>query len=232
MSFFKNPLFDSFYQKAEPRPAETIEELAQEIIISPDTRRPKRLPPGQSRTKKFPVLDAFGTPEIDPENWTFTVEGLVENPLAWTLDEFKSLPSVKVYADFHCVTRWSRLDNLWTGVATRYLAEIAGLRPEAKFVVAIAYDEDGSGQNWTTNFPVEYFLNEDSLVAYEHDGQPVPPDHGGPARLIIPQLYAWKSAKWIKGLRFTEADEAGFWERGGYHMRGIPWNGSDGERYR
>ncbi|HEY8563245.1 MAG TPA: sulfite oxidase-like oxidoreductase [Pyrinomonadaceae bacterium] len=232
MSFFKNPLFDPFYQKAEPRRAEAVENSDPEIIISPDTRREKRLPPGQSRTKKFPVLDAHGTPDIDLENWTFTVEGAIEKPLSLTLDELKALPPVKVYADFHCVTRWSRLDNVWTGVAARHLAKIAGLKETAKFVVATAFDEDGYGKNWTTNFPIEYFLNEDSLVAYEHDGRPVTPEHGGPVRLIIPQLYAWKSAKWLKGLRFTTEDEAGFWERGGYHMRGVPWNGSDGERYR
>ena len=232
MSFFKNPLFDSFYQKAEPRNAETVESLDREIIISPDTRREKRLPPGQSRTKKFPVLDAHGTPDIDLKNWTFAVGGLVENSFAWKLDELKALPSVKVYADFHCVTRWSRLDNVWTGVSAKYLAKIAGLKDNAKFVVATAYDEDNEGENWTTNFPLEYFLNEDSLVAYEHDGQPITPEHGGPVRLIIPRLYAWKSAKWLKGLRFTGEDEAGYWERGGYHMRGVPWNGADGERYR
>lgn len=232
MSFFKNPLVDPFYQKTDPRPAETVEKTGERIIISPDTRRENRLPPGQSRTKKFPVLDAFGTPAIDLENWTFTIEGLVENPLSCTLDELKALPPVKVYADFHCVTRWSRLDNVWTGVSAKYLAEIAGLDPAARFVVAEARDVDDRGQNWTTNFPLEYFLNEDSLVAYEHDGAPIPPEHGGPLRLIIPQLYAWKSAKWLTGLRFVEEDEAGFWERGGYHMRGIPWAGSDGERYR
>ena len=232
MSFFKNLLIDPFYQKSEPRTAEQVENLGQEIIISPDTRQSKRLPPGQSRTKKFPILDAHGTPNIDLENWNFTVEGLVENPRRWTLEEFKAINSVKVFADFHCVTRWSRLDNIWTGIQARKLAEMVGVKSEAKFVVAIAYDTDNYGKNWTTNLPIEYFLNEDSLIAYEHDGEPIPDAHGGPVRLIIPQLYAWKSAKWLKGLSFVAEDEAGFWERGGYHMRGVPWNGADGERYR
>ncbi|MBX7170912.1 MAG: sulfite oxidase-like oxidoreductase [Pyrinomonadaceae bacterium] len=232
MSFLGKIFEIPFYQKSEPRKAEEVEKLGEEIIISPDTRREKRLPPGQSRTKKFPVLDAFGTPNIDLESWHFTVSGLVENELSWNLEEFKSLESVKVYADFHCVTRWSRLDNVWTGVSAKKLAEMAGVKKEAKFVIAEAYDESMFGQNWTTNFPIEYFLKEDSLIAFAHDGEPITPEHGGPVRLIIPQLYAWKSAKWLKGLKFVAKDEAGFWERNGYHLRGVPWNGSDGERYR
>lgn len=232
MSFLNNLFADSFYQKQEPRLPEEVENLGEAIIISPDTRREKRLPPGQSRTKKFPVLDAHGTPDVDLETWKFSVEGLVENPQTWSLPEFQELPSVKVYADFHCVTRWSRLDNVWTGVSCKKIAEIVGVKSEAKFVVAVAYDTDWRGAHWTTNMPIEYFLNEDSLVAYAHDNQPIPPAHGGPVRLIIPQLYAWKSAKWIKGFIFTERDEAGYWEKGGYHLRGVPWNGADGERFR
>ncbi len=230
MSLLGRLITDPLYQREEPRRPEEIAES--EIIISPDTRREKRLPPGQSRTRKWPVLDAHGAPKIDFETWQFSIDGLVENEKSWTLDEFRSLPQVKVYADFHCVTRWSRLDNIWTGVSARALAEMCGVKPEAKFVLAIAHDTDWYGSNWTTNLPLEYFLNEDSLVAIQHDGKPIPPEHGGPARLIIPQLYAWKSAKWIKGLRFLAQDEAGYWERGGYHLRGVPWDGSDGERYR
>ncbi|MEP6924378.1 MAG: sulfite oxidase-like oxidoreductase [Pyrinomonadaceae bacterium] len=230
MSFLGRLITDPLYQREEPRRPEEIVEP--EIIISPDTRREKRLPPGQSRTRKWPVLDAHGKPKINLESWQFAVDGLVENQKSWTLDEFTNLPPVKVYADFHCVTRWSRLDNVWTGVSTRKIAEMCGVKPEAKFVLAIAHDTDWHGSNWTTNLPIEYFLNEDSLIAFEHDGKPIPPEHGGPVRLIIPQLYAWKSAKWIKGLRFLAEDEAGYWERGGYHLRGIPWNGSDGERFR
>lgn len=230
MSFLDNLFADPFYQSGEPRKPEEITD--ENIIISPDTRRVNRVPPGQSRTKKWPVLDAFGTPKVDLENWRFRVEGLVENAQTWTLDEFLRLPAVKVYADFHCVTRWSRLDNVWTGVSSRHLAEICGVKPEAKFVIAVAHDKDRNGNNWTTNMPIEYFMNEDSLVAFAHDGKPILPDHGGPVRLIVPQLYAWKSAKWIKGLIFSEQDAPGYWERGGYHLRGVPWNGSDGERFR
>ncbi|HEY9404859.1 MAG TPA: sulfite oxidase-like oxidoreductase [Pyrinomonadaceae bacterium] len=225
MSFLSGLMRDEDYQREDPRPAEALADG--EIVISPDTRRERRLPPGQTRTRKWPVLDAHGTPDIDPATWKFEIEGLVERPLAWSLDEFLALPATKVYADFHCVTRWSRLDNVWSGVTTRELAKLVGIKPEAKYVVALAYD-----YGWTTNVPIEYFLAEDSLVAWSHDGRPIPPEHGGPARLIIPQLYAWKSAKWIKGLRFLAEDRAGFWEEGGYHMRGVPWQGRDGERFR
>jgi DMSO/TMAO reductase YedYZ molybdopterin-dependent catalytic subunit len=116
---------------------------------------------------------------------------------------------------------------VWGGVSTREFARVVGIKPEAKFVVALAADN-----GWTTNLPIEYFLAEDSLFAWSHDGAPIPPAHGGPVRLIVPQLYAWKSAKWVKGVRFIQNDQAGFWEEGGYHMRGNPWNGDDGERFR
>ena len=188
MSFLDGLIKDPKYQSHEPRPADEVNDP--DIIISPDTRREHRIPQGQSRTKKWPVLDAHGTPPIDLATWQFEVNGLVENPLNFSLDEFMQLPAVKVYADFHCVTRWSRLDNVWTGVSTREIATRAGIKPEAKFVLALAYD-----YGWTTNVPIEYFLNEDSLFAFLHDGEPIPPDHGGPVRLIIPQLYAWKSAR-------------------------------------
>jgi DMSO/TMAO reductase YedYZ molybdopterin-dependent catalytic subunit len=225
MSFLDSLIKDPKYQANAPRPPEDINDP--EVIVSPDTRRENRVPPGQSRTKKWPVLDAHGTPQIDLTTRQFEVDGLIENQLKFSFDEFTQLPAVKVYADFHCVTRWSRLDNIWTGVATREIARLAGVKPEAKFVMAFGYDF-----GWTTNVPMEYFLKEDSLFAFFHDGAPIPPEHGGPVRLIIPQLYAWKSAKWIKGIRFLAEDKAGFWEEGGYHMRGDPWAGGDGERFR
>ncbi len=225
MSFLDRLSKDPFRQEGEPRRAEEFE--GGDVIVSPDTRRERRLPPGQTRTRKWPVLDAHGTPQVDLETWQFEVGGLVERASKWSLDEFLQLPAVKVYADFHCVTRWSRLDNLWGGVSTRTIAELVGVKPEAKFVVA-----EGHDYGWTTNLPMEYFLAEDSLFAWTNDGRPIPPEHGGPVRLIVPRLYAWKSAKWVKGVRFLAEDEAGFWEEGGYHMRGNPWNGQDGERFR
>ena len=147
MSFLNNLFQDPKYQNTDPRKPEEIDD--KDVIISPDTRRDKRIPPGQSRTKKWPVLDAHGTPDIDLANWRFEVEGLVENPLKWSLDEFMQLPAVRVYADFHGVTRWSRLDNIWSGVSTREIARLAGVKPEAKFVLALAYD-----YGWTTNVPI------------------------------------------------------------------------------
>jgi DMSO/TMAO reductase YedYZ molybdopterin-dependent catalytic subunit len=188
------------------------------VIVSPDTRRENRVPPGQSRTRKWPVLDAFGTPQVPLEKWRLQVFGLVERPLLFSLKEFQALPRVKVFADFHCVTRWSRLGNTWEGVATRELLQRAGVKPEAKFVVCHAYDN-----NWTTNLPLADFLAEDALLADLHDGQPIAAEHGGPIRGMVPQLYAWKSAKWIRGIELVEFDQAGYWERGGYHMRGDPW---------
>lgn len=225
MSFLQGIFNDPKYQRSEPRRIEEVDEP--DAIVSPDTRRANRLPPGQTRTRKWPVLDAHGTPQIDLATWAFEVDGLVQRSSKWTLDEFMQLPSVKVYADFHCVTRWSRLDNVWSGVPTREIAERVGIKPEAKFVLAFGYD-----YGWTTNLPLEYFLAEDALFAWAHDGQPIPPEHGGPVRLIVPQLYAWKSAKWVKGVRFLEEDTPGFWEEGGYHMRGNPWAGREGERFR
>jgi DMSO/TMAO reductase YedYZ molybdopterin-dependent catalytic subunit len=189
------------------------------IIISPNTRRDNRIPPGQSRTRKWPVLDAAGPPRIDLAKWRFSVEGLVRKPISWTWEEFNQLPRVKVFSDFHCVTRWSRLGNIWEGVSTREIVERSGgLLPEAHYVICYGYD-----YGWTTNLPVADFLAEDALIALTHDGEPLTPEHGGPARGIVPQLYAWKGAKWISSIEFVEHDRAGFWERNGYHMHGDPW---------
>ena len=190
-----------------------------EVVVSPDTRRAQRIPPGQSRTKKWPILDASGAPAIDLARWSFRLEGLVAKPMSWNWEELTHLPRRKVFADFHCVTRWSRLGNLWEGVATRDLMALAGgAAPEARFVLVRAYD-----RGWTTNLPLEHFLAEDALVAFLHDGEPLSAEHGGPARLIVPQLYAWKSAKWVAGVELRAQDQAGFWEVNGYHMRGDPW---------
>ncbi len=192
-----------------------------DVVISPDTRRPDRdrIPPGQSRTRKWPVLDASGTPAVDLATWRLHLRGLVAHPVEWSWEEFQALPRTRVFADFHCVTRWSRLGNVWEGVSTRELLERAGgALAGAHYVLVHGYD-----RGWTTNLPLADFLAEDALVALTHDGEPLPPDHGGPARLIVPRLYAWKSAKWIAGIELLEHDNPGFWERNGYHMRGDPW---------
>jgi DMSO/TMAO reductase YedYZ molybdopterin-dependent catalytic subunit len=198
-----------------PDPAD----LSTDIIVSPDTRRANRIPPGQSRTKKWPVLDASGAPDLSLAGWKFGLTGMVREPKQWTWAEFEKLPRVKVFSDFHCVTRWSRLGNIWEGVSTRTLVDLAGgLLPGADFALVRGYDS-----GWTTNLPVSELLAEDALVAILHDGEPLSEEHGGPARLIVPRLYAWKSAKWIETIEFQAKDRAGFWERNGYHMHGDPW---------
>ncbi len=190
------------------------------VIVSSDTYRDQRVPPGQSRTQKWPVLDASGPPgKLDLDRWTLEIDGLVGQKIALTWQDFLQLPRVKVFADFHCVTRWSRLGNIWEGVSTRTLLELAGgPKPEARYVVAHGYDH-----GWTTNLPLSEFLAEDALVAIRHDGEDLTLEHGAPARLIVPKLYAWKSAKWLGALELVEHDRAGFWERNGYHMNGDPW---------
>ena len=206
---------DAKYQPGEvPLPGG----LPADVVISPDTHRGERLPPGQSRTRKWPVLDAFGTPTIPLELWRLRVFGLVEREYALTLAEFRALPRVKVFADFHCVTAWSRLGNLWEGVSTRELIDRAGPLPAARFVVCHAFDN-----GWTTNLPLSEFLASDALLADLHDGEPLTPDHGGPVRGIVPRLYAWKSAKWIAGIELVAEDRPGYWEQGGYHLLGDPW---------
>lgn len=193
--------------------------LPAETIISPDATRNQRIPPGQTRTFKWPVLDASGPPAIDLTKWTFRLFGLVTRETQWSWEEFQRLPRVRVFADFHCVTRWSRLGNLWEGVAARELLRLAGgAAPQAGYAMIHAFD-----RGWTTNLPLEDFLAEDALVALSHDGEPLSLEHGGPARLIVPRLYAWKSAKWVSGVELMDRDRAGFWERNGYHMHGDPW---------
>jgi DMSO/TMAO reductase YedYZ molybdopterin-dependent catalytic subunit len=188
-------------------------------IISPDTLRDNRIPPGQSLTVKWPVLDAFGPPRLNAADWKLIIGGLVRHPIAFTWEEFNALPKVKVFSDFHCVTRWSKLDNTWEGVSVKELIERAGgVKPEARYVVAHGYDG-----GWTTNLPLDEFLVDDALVATHHDGEPLTLEHGAPARLIVPRPYAWKSAKWLAGLEILSEDKAGFWERNGYHMHGDPW---------
>jgi len=192
--------------------------VSDEIIVSPDTQRQDRLPPRQARTLKWPVLDASGPPEIDLAKWEFEVKGLVTTPAKWTWKEFQSLPRVRVKSDFHCVTRWSRLDNEWEGVAAREILKRAAVHPEARYVLVHAYD-----YAWTTNLPLKDFAEEDVLFADTHDGRPLTVEHGGPLRLVVPRLYAWKSAKWVRAIELLSEDQAGYWEELGYHMRGDPW---------
>jgi DMSO/TMAO reductase YedYZ molybdopterin-dependent catalytic subunit len=193
------------------------------LITSPDVHRTQRLPPHQALTRKWPVLHAGTTPHFDRASWTFHIFGLVERPWQCTYDEFVSLPRVQVLADMHCVTRWSKLDNRWEGVNTRIVLEQVKVLPQARFVMV--HCEHG----FTTNLPLDDLLGDDCLFAWKHNGQDLDPDHGYPLRLVVPRLYAWKSAKWVRGIELLEHDRPGFWERwehGGYHMRGDPWTES------
>ena len=176
-----------------------------------------RLPPGQSLTLKWPVLHYGSVPRFDPARWEFTISGLVEQPLTLTWEEFNRLPRFEDTSDFHCVTRWSRFDNRWGGVAFRELLQRVKLGPRAGFV--LVHGEQG----FTANVPLPDLDRPNVLFATHHDGQPLTPDHGYPLRLIVPHLYAWKSVKWVRGIEFLDHDVPGFWEQNGYHMYGDPW---------
>lgn len=176
-----------------------------------------RLPPGQSLTLKWPVLHAGSVPHFNPATWDFKVSGLVEEPLRFTWNEFRALPQVETASDFHCVTRWSRLDNRWKGVLFSEVLGRVKPNPAGQFVLVLA--EEG----YTANVPLSDLLQPNVLFALEHDGQPLSAEHGGPLRLIVPHLYAWKSVKWVRGLELLDHDRLGFWERNGYHAYGDPW---------
>ena len=176
---------------------------------------PSRVPPGQYVTTDFPVLSAGPTPHTPLSEWTFSVTGLGTDGKSWTWEEFTSLPSETVTVDIHCVTKWSKLDTVWTGVSLDLLLE--GADGEARFV--LAWSDNG----YTTNLPLDDVTGGKAWVAYEYDGAPLPPEHGGPARLLVPHLYFWKSAKWVRGIELRGDDKRGFWETYGYHNHGDPW---------
>jgi len=180
-------------------------------------RQGQRLPPGQVLTDKWPVLHYGSVPKTDLSTWSFRVFGLVEREKRWTWEEFQSLPRVEVGSDIHCVTRWSRFDNRWQGVAVKHVLGEAGVRPEARF--AIAHAEQG----FTANLPLQELLRDDVLLALKHDGEDLTPEHGWPLRLVAPSRYFWKSAKWIRALELTAQDRPGFWEQNGYNMHADPW---------
>jgi DMSO/TMAO reductase YedYZ molybdopterin-dependent catalytic subunit len=189
------------------------------VIISPDAQRENRLPPMQSAAKTWPVLHYCGVPTIDLTQWRLDILGLMHKPVSFTWEQFQMLPRTKVFTDFHCVTRWSHLANLWEGVSVNtVLAQAGGLQPDARFVIAHGYDE-----GYATNLPLADFLAEDVLLADRHDGEPLTAEHGGPLRLVVPRLYGWKSAKWLRALEFTAVDQPGTWEQAGYHNHGDPW---------
>jgi DMSO/TMAO reductase YedYZ molybdopterin-dependent catalytic subunit len=173
-----------------------------------------RIPPGQYLVDDFPVLSAGPTPRTPLDEWTFSIRGGAE-PATWTWEEFQSLPSETITKDIHCVTKWSKLDTTWVGVSVDTL--LAQVDDDASYIVAFC---DGG---YTTNLPLEDVTDGKAWVAYTFDGEPLEPEHGGPARLLVPHLYFWKSAKWVRGLALRDEDEPGFWESNGYHIRGDPW---------
>ena len=179
---------------------------------------PDRIPPGQHLVDDFPVLSAGPTPHTPLEEWSFTIEGGAE-PVRWNWDEFRALPSEEISVDIHCVTKWSKLDTAWEGVSLdTLLGQVLGqVEHEASYLVAFC---DGG---YTTNLPLEHVVDGQAWVAYTYDGEPLEPEHGGPARLLVPHLYFWKSAKWVRGLRLQDENEPGFWESNGYHLLGDPW---------
>jgi DMSO/TMAO reductase YedYZ molybdopterin-dependent catalytic subunit len=177
----------------------------------------ERLPPGQYITQDFPVLSAGPTPRIPLDKWTFTLENLVAEKKVWNWEEFLKLPSKSYTADISCVTKWTKLDTHWEGVSVDTLLNAVKLDPKAHYVMAFSHE------GYTTNLPLDEMVNDQAFIAYKYEGQPLPPEHGGPARLVVPHLYFWKSAKWVAGLRFMEKDKAGFWESAGYHIHGDPW---------
>jgi DMSO/TMAO reductase YedYZ molybdopterin-dependent catalytic subunit len=181
-----------------------------------------RLPPGQAATIKWPVLHEGAVPRFDPATWDFKAGGLVETPLTLAWDEMKALPRREVVSDFHCVTRWSTFDNRWEGVPMREILARAAPRPEARQVMAVGHVGE-KRYGYSTNIPLADLDREDVLLAMRRNGEDLAPEHGGPLRLLVPHLYAWKSCKWIRGLIFMDEDKAGYWEERGYHMRGDPF---------
>jgi DMSO/TMAO reductase YedYZ molybdopterin-dependent catalytic subunit len=184
---------------------------------APDPALADRVPPGQTLTSKWPVLTYGLTPRFDPTRWRFRCFGLVEEEVSWTFEELCALPRVSITSDVHCVTRWSKLDNVWEGVPVREIMSRVRLRPEARYVMQHA-DPD-----YTTNIALADLVDDDVLLALKHNGRDLEPDHGGPVRLVVPKLYFWQSAKWLRAFEFLDVNPPGFWEQNGYHMHADPW---------
>jgi DMSO/TMAO reductase YedYZ molybdopterin-dependent catalytic subunit len=175
------------------------------------------VPGGQFVTEKFPVLTYGDTPRIDVKEWRFRVYGLVEQELVLTWEEFMALPQTAMNRDFHCVTQWSKLNNLWVGVQFGEVLRQIKPKPEAPYIMVHCYG------GYTTNLPLDVLKEDDVMFAHQHEGKPLEEAHGGPLRLVVPSRYGWKSAKWVNGLEFMAEERPGFWEERGYHMSGDPW---------
>ena len=178
----------------------------------------ERLPPGQRKVETWPVLDLGVHPNIPLDKWMLIIDGLVEKPLRWSWAEFCRQPENRTTSDIHCVTAWSRFDNHWTGVSARHVTGLVRPKPEAKFVIFHSFD------TYTTNVPLAAFDDDGVLLASGWEGEPISREHGGPVRVVIPKLYFWKSAKWLKRIEFAREDRPGFWETRGYHNNGDPWS--------
>jgi DMSO/TMAO reductase YedYZ molybdopterin-dependent catalytic subunit len=192
--------------------------LAEGVIYSPDTLRVDRIPPGQRDTQVWPVLQEGVVPEIDYPDWSLSISGLVENETVLSYSEFISLPMVKVFSDVHCVTRWTKLNNLWEGVSSKTIIDLAKIKPEAKYVMLYS-----DYWQYSANLSLDDFMAEDVIFAVKHDELALKPEHGAPVRLVVPRLYFWKSVKWVTGIEFTENDRPGYWESYGYNNHGDPW---------
>jgi DMSO/TMAO reductase YedYZ molybdopterin-dependent catalytic subunit len=192
-------------------------ELSERKELENKAKKEGRLPPGQSLTLKWPVLHYGSVPHFDAAKWDFRISGLVAEPRRLTWEEFRALPQAEVTSDFHCVTRWSRLDNRWKGVLFTDVMKLVHPKQDAKFALVLA--EEG----YTANVPLEDLLRPNVLFAFDHDGEPLTAEHGGPLRVIVPHLYGWKSVKWVRGFTLLDQDRLGFWERNGYHAYGDPW---------
>lgn len=187
-----------------------------------DARRENRLPPGQHKVDKWPVLDLGVTPKVAKEDWRLRVDGLVENPLILSYADLMSAPQMEQVCDIHCVTTWSRFDNRFEGVSTQVILEAAKPLADVRHVIFHAHD------GYTTNVTLEAFADADVMLAHSWEGEPLTFEHGGPVRMLMPQWYFWKSAKWVRRIEFTAEDRPGFWEERGYHNRADPW---EEERY-
>jgi DMSO/TMAO reductase YedYZ molybdopterin-dependent catalytic subunit len=181
----------------------------------PDDVPPERVPPGQYVTRDFPVLSAGPTPHRAVDQWDFTITGEIDEPLRWTWDEMQALPSETFTVDIHCVTKWTKLDTVWEGVSLDTLLD--GVETSAEYALPFC---DGG---YTTNLPLEDMMGGKAWLAFAYDGEPIPPEHGGPARFVVPHLYFWKSPKWVRGMKLSLTNDPGFWEVNGYHIYGDPW---------
>jgi DMSO/TMAO reductase YedYZ molybdopterin-dependent catalytic subunit len=217
---------DGLLAKARRKLVDSKQRWAREgRLLTGRTVRPdeQRLPPGQRQVQNWPVLDLGVQPAVATEDWRLVVDGLVEHPLSWDWAAFRALPVFRDVSDIHCVTAWSRFDNAWEGVSARDILAAVQPKPEARFVIFHSCDD------YTTNLSLADFAEPDVLLAHSWQGRPLPREHGGPVRAIVPRLYFWKSAKWIRRIELVASDRPGFWEERGYHDHGDPWRE---ERYR